>query len=145
MFKQPALLLSLTVTFSALAFEPNAECPHLTGNYDCVGSAGKSIRTQILNINQVTYRLEDQIVIKASLQGEETIREGKTYKMLTKATCQNNVLDIETEFADPADGRFMSFVQRSYQPTLDGHLDVLMTWNNAEKLESWLFRCTKIK
>lgn len=120
-----------------------AACPQLTGTYDCTGEAGKSIHVELKNIDGTTYKLEDQIVIRASELGVETVKNGQDFKMITNATCRDHALDIETEMLNPTSGKFLSFVQRSYVPQPSGDVDILVTWNNSTQFESSLIRCTK--
>ncbi len=131
---------ALSFMFSCFA---QAVCPKLTGSYDCVGGAGKGIHVELKNLDGSTYVLEDQIVIRASTSGVETVTKGDGFKMTLTATCRDQALDVETEFSNPANGEFFSFVQRSYLPKPSGDLDVLVTWNDADNLESSLIRCQK--
>ena len=126
--------------FSQASF---AACPELTGTYDCFGEAGKSIHVELKNLNGTTYKLEDQIVIRASELGVETVKNGSDYRMVMNATCRDQALDIETEMFNPKDGTFLSFVQRTYVPQASGDVDILVTWNDSKNTESNLIRCQK--
>lgn len=131
----------LMLTFSQMAA---AECPQLTGTYSCSSQTGNAIRIELFNLDRSTYQLEDQIVIRASELGVKTVSTGNSYKMTTLAICRNQVLDLETEFSNPKDGKFLSFEQRSYVRQSSGDIDVLVTWNDNDDLESSLIKCQKL-
>lgn len=134
-----ATALGLVLTATAT----HAACPQLTGTYDCVGQSGKGIHVELLNLDKMTYQLEDQLIIHASELGVETVKKGKDFKMVTTAICRDQGLDVETEVSNPIDGQFLSFTQRTYLPQPDGNINVLFTWNDSESSESTLIRCQK--
>lgn len=134
------LYLALTLGFTATAW---SACPELTGTYSCAGESGKSIHVELQKLAPSFYQLEDQLVIQAGKHGVENIRSGEGFKMVITATCNEQSLDVDTEVSDPKEGKFLSFVQRSYIPKPTGDLDVLVTWNDSINFESALIRCQK--
>lgn len=138
--KTTFLSLALALVFPTIV---SAACPNLTGSYSCVGESGKAMHVELQKLTPNFYQLEDQLVIQAGKEGVQNIRSGEGFKMTITATCNYQVLDVDTEVSNPEDGKFLSFVQKSYLLRPSGDLDVLMTWNDSKNLESTLIRCLR--
>lgn len=143
MFVAKALSVAAILVAGASA-EAN-RCPNLTGRYICQGSlSGRPLDLVLENVALNTYRLEDQIVVRASARGETTVNNSYGTRVITHAICRSGgVLDVELEVQREGSNAVLSFVQKSYIPQARGALNILVTWNDQQSTESAIYKCIR--